>query len=308
MKFKFLRYLNRYFFEQSVPVNRNESYRPFFIVGTPRSGNTLLRRILYIHPDVHIPPETYVIGNIIKTYRTYHRVLRWPELVYLTLAKFEFDPEFETFEMSLGPLARELIQLPPNEYSLAYLIDAFYRYHAALKGKTVIRWGDKTPLNTFYLDDIIQVFPDARFICMIRDGVDVVASLLETGLYSQLEDAAHRWLAALSATRTFSAKHPGYCLEVKYESLVQEPVNIVNQICEFIGITFQEEMVNNSHKIANDMGDVEMRAHHAAVKKPIFTDSIAKGRQRLSSTQKADLERLIGAALAQFNYLSPLDD
>ena len=45
-----------------------ERYRPFFIIGAARSGNTLLRRVLYAHPEIHIPPETFVLRAAIRKF------------------------------------------------------------------------------------------------------------------------------------------------------------------------------------------------------------------------------------------------
>ena len=52
---------------QRVPLNRDEGYRPFFIVGSGRSGNTLMRRVLQTSPELHIPPETFVLGDCIES-------------------------------------------------------------------------------------------------------------------------------------------------------------------------------------------------------------------------------------------------
>ena len=93
------------------PLQRGEPYRPFFIVGSGRSGNTVLRRMLCAHGDLHIPPETYVLGDVIRVFRR-HRGLLWRDLVPLVLGKFEFYPEFVTFDVSLRPLARRVLPGP----------------------------------------------------------------------------------------------------------------------------------------------------------------------------------------------------
>src|SRR5438876_7266314 len=79
--------LNGLFRFRCHPLHRNEGFRPFFIVGAPRSGNTLLRRFLTSHPDLSIPPETYVLGSCIKVFRA-NRHLSWELLVELMLARF----------------------------------------------------------------------------------------------------------------------------------------------------------------------------------------------------------------------------
>lgn len=200
------------------PLHLNEQIHPFFIIGSGRSGNTLLRRILYNHSTLHIPPETYVLGNGIKFFSV-NRKLLWRELVFSTLAQFEYYPEFETFEISLRPLAWKLIHLPPDKRSLAFILDAFYRYHAEQHKIVCQRWGDKTPINTFALDRIYSVFPEAQFIHIIRDGCDVVASYRKARIYTNILEAANRWVSAITVAQNFIKSHPENCLEIRYEEL-----------------------------------------------------------------------------------------
>lgn len=55
----------------SIPLNNNEDYKPFFIIGSGRSGNTLLRRILTKKNGIVIPPETYVLGKVIRLHKAH---------------------------------------------------------------------------------------------------------------------------------------------------------------------------------------------------------------------------------------------
>jgi len=196
------------------PLNRKENYNPFFIIGSGRSGNTLLRRILHANEHLFIPPETYVLGKIIKLFRQ-NKNLSWRNLVYLILSHFEFHKEFDTFNISLRPLAERLIRLPKEKRSLAYIINSFYQFYAEEKDLSGKRWGDKTPVNTFHLERIYSVFPDAQFIHIIRDGCDVVWSYFEKGIYNSIELAAKRWLISIKLSKNFGAKHPQQYFELK---------------------------------------------------------------------------------------------
>ena len=73
------------------PLHDEARYRPFFIIGSGRCGTTLLRAMLQTHPTVHIPPETYSLGQIIQEYPRYSR-LPWDELLRLILTRFEYNP------------------------------------------------------------------------------------------------------------------------------------------------------------------------------------------------------------------------
>jgi hypothetical protein len=283
------------------PLRGRESFHPFFIVGSGRSGNTLLRRVLYAHPDLHIPPETFVLGYSIRLFRQ-NRNLRWKDLVHLVLSTFEYYKAFDAFRVdSLRPLAIRLAGLPPQRRCLASILDGFYRYHAERLGRNCVRWGDKTPDNTFYLDRIFSVFPDAQFIHLVRDGCDVVYSFMSTGMYPSAIEAAKIWLAMVEHARRFCRRHAGNCMEVRYEDLVSRPEEIARGVSDFLGVEFRPEMLD-SQEIADEMGDVSMLEHHRNVAAPITPAGIGKGRKNLSDEQKKIIQKIIGPTLDELGY------
>lgn len=284
-------------------LHHNKNGNPFFIIGSVRSGNTLLRRILVQAPGIHIPPETYVLRSLVKLFRQNNH-LRWPQLVNLMLSNIEYHPEFDTFRLkNLRPLAQQLYETPEYKQSLAYIIDSFYRFHAAEMGKTCERWGDKTPLNTLFLDRIHSVFPDAQYVNIVRDGYDVVYSYLNTGLCDDIERAANRWQESIIKADQFIKGHKSSVVTIRYEELTSEPRQVVHQICDFLNIPYSESMLTLGEDEEPELlGDVEMREHHYNVKKPITTDSIGKGRRNLTEDQKKRLNVLIGNKLEEKGY------
>jgi protein-tyrosine sulfotransferase len=283
------------------PVHKNEPYNPFFIVGSGRSGNTLLRRILASHGSYHIPPETYVLGAVITRYWQVSH-MDWDDIVPFMYSFFQFHEEFETFEVkNLSELVRTVRRAEQNQRSLAFIINAFYEWHARQHGIAFKRWGDKTPLNVYALKRLHKVFPNAQFIHIVRDGGDVVASYLEAGIYQSAEEAAWRWRTAVSLCRQFGQANPGSYLEVRYEDLVTEPRETVGRICAFLGTPFDERMLELSEDTAR-LGDVPRREHHSEVLKPISADRIGKGRKALSEEQKRLVSAIIAKQLAELGY------
>lgn len=281
---------------KGVDVNLN----PFFIVGSGRSGNTLLRRILLSHSELYIPPETYVLGISIKTYRRYNHIF-WYDLVHLIYSLFEFHPEFKTFESSLGPLANKIAYAPVSSRNLAYILDSFYRYQAETKGFSPSRWGDKTPLNVYDLGIIRDVFPAAQFIHIVRDGCDVVESYLRSGIYEDLASAGQRWSTSVTAYTDFSRKFPASCFEVRYEDLVLKPEETVRGVCDFLKIEFEPSMLG-SENLSSQMGDVSLHDHHQRVSGKITTSRIGTGRETLTMEQKRALGQIIDPQLVELGY------
>jgi protein-tyrosine sulfotransferase len=282
------------------PLHGTECYAPFFIIGSGRSGNTLLRSVLQSHPLVHIPPETYVLGQVIKVYRRFSGT-DWRELVKLILAEFEYHPGFSMFQVSLRPLCQRLIEVEKEHRNLAYILDAFYRYHAAEFKPGATIWGDKTPTNTFSVFRIRKVFPHARFIHMVRDGCDVASSYLEMGGYTSLEEAARRWAVSVKLAQRFGASFPETYLEIRYEELVKNPERVVKDACNFLGISYSERMLSAGRTEAR-LVDVETLPHLQNVGNPISTSGIGRGRRMLTPNQKLALDRLIGDDLEALGY------
>ncbi|REL31131.1 sulfotransferase family protein [Thalassotalea euphylliae] len=271
----------RFYQVPASDLNSNDT-SPFFIIGSGRSGNTLLRRLLNNHSQLYIPPETYVLGRIIGHYIR-HPSLTWQELVFLTLSNFQFDEEFSTFHLpSLNKLAIELKTLPQDKQSLAMILNSFYKFyqsHHKLQGK---RWGDKTPYNTFHLDRIMGVFPTAQFIHIVRNPYDATSSYLKSGIYNKFEDAAERWFQSVELSCQFGRKYPLQYIEINYNVLVTSPELTLRKICEFLQVSFEDNMLKAPPTL---LGDVEEHSHHANVMQDINTQHIGKGLKSLSSDQ-----------------------
>ena len=282
------------------PVQGSEPLRPFFIIGSGRSGSTLLRRLLDAHSELHIPPENHALGTAITVYRR-NRGLAWPHLVDLVLGTFQFSHGFEVFDVDLRPLAEELRGASQRDRNLAHLLDSFYRFHARAHNQECVCWGDKTPLNTFNAFKIGSVFPDVRFIHLVRDGVDVAESYVRAGLIADYDEAARRWSSSVDAARRAQQRYPNQFLEIRYEALVHEPEQVVRSVCDFLAVSFESTMLSRTDH-AREMGDVGQYAHHAQVLEPISADSVGKGRRELDPRTLEALAHIIGKQLHTLGY------
>jgi len=277
-----------------VALHRREGYAPFFIIGSGRSGNTLLRRILNNHSELFIPPETYVLGRSIRQALHYPQ-MSWPDLAELVYGNFQFHQEFETFGMrSLEELYRTALSTPKGERSVAYLLNAFYDRYREEHGISSGRWGDKTPQNTFALNELCAVFPDAKFIHIVRNPYDAAASYVKAGLYADYAEAAWRWRKSVENAVRFAERYPHACMEVAYSELVSDPEVVTKRICDFLEMTFEPSMLQTAEGVS--LGDVEMHAHHARVMEPIDTKRIGAGMKSLSSEERGRICAVLNAS------------
>ncbi|MDT7779330.1 MAG: hypothetical protein QOC99_1842 [Acidobacteriota bacterium] len=208
------------------------------IVGSPRSGTTLLRLMLDTHPELAIPPETGFLalgpkfrgrGDKLRE-RFFHALINHPQPA----------PVWPDFEISEEAFQTALSAINPFSVSKGYR--TFYRLYAARFGKT--RWGDKTPLYCLDIDAIRQTLPEARFIHIIRDGRDAALSLRRMWFSPgwEIETQAAYWRRCVLAARRAGTGRADY-IEVRYEDLILSARETLNRLCAFIDLDYDEAML-----------------------------------------------------------------
>ncbi len=271
---------------------------PLFIVGAPRSGNTLTRRVLMASGQIYIPPETYVFGEIISRWPSW-RGLPWREKVWLVCAYFDRHPHFSDYEIeSFSPFAEEAFALPKEDRHLHRVYDLLYAFMARSHGYTQDRWGDKTPWNTMYLDRIIKAYPDAYFLHLKRDGRDVVASQVKADM-RDIEHSAERWVSANQSCKKNLKRAKRPSLEIAYEDLVTKPEEIFAQIFDWADLSFDPDYLI---KVPALLADVGRHSHHQSVNRPITPSSIGKWRQSLTPEDFSDLPDSFSNMMTSLGY------
>jgi len=192
---------------------------------------------------------------------------------------------------------------PESERSLAAIIDGFYRFHGEVLGRTFTRWGDKSPVNCEHWREILSVFPDARFVLILRDPADSIASLVRSGLQPDVPAAATRWLRAYEPLRRLAAKHPKKCREVRYERLVGETGGVIQEVCRHLDLRYRPGMEESTGR-PEDMTDLDagIYRHLRNVENPVTTESIGKGRRSLSEADRRHAQNRLGRILSELGY------
>ncbi len=275
------------------------SRQPFFIVGSGRSGNTLLRVLLMRLKGVYIPPETYVLGDVARGYRWW-RYTPWRYVVYQVLATFEYHPNYEYIDISLRDVAADLLSLPREKQSLSRILDTVYRFWAQhdLTAECLV-WGDKTPWNAFSMNPISKVFPDSKWIHMLRDGRDAALSYVAAGLQPSLEAAATRWTESVLVIEKFAKENPERVMTVRYEDLVQEPEPVLKAVCSYLNLDYSARMLEQVEQ--KNLGDANEQPHHAKVHQPLSATSIEKWKQEDPEVIQR-LENIMGPTLERLGY------
>jgi Sulfotransferase family len=263
---------------------------PFpFIVGCGRSGTTLLRAMLERHPSLAIPPESYFPISLAPSHsgRPFDRETLIADLME--------NPRFADWQLA-EPAARAAIQ-GASDFPSA--IRSLFAAYAAAAGKA--RYGDKTPPFVLHIPELAEMFPEAVFIHVIRDGRDVAASLTQTdfGTGSTLR-AADIWVRRVRRGRASGSRlGPSRYLEIRYEALVQDPSDTIEDVARFVGIEPIEDMLHP--ELGSSSIPPRERLRHAGLIRPI-TVGLRDWRTEMASRDVAAVEAVAGELLSELGY------
>jgi len=276
---------------------------PFFIIGSGRSGNTLLRAMLLAGKQVSIPPESYVWPRILRRFNAIS-FLPWDFVSSIVIGEFEAYKAFNTWEVNLFKAHSKARDLPKKKQTLSYLMNVIYTTHSDEKGQQIKRWGDKTPINTIYIDKLMKIFPKAQYVHIVRDPRDVVCSYVKAGLYQNYSDALDFWMEAnrkATKMKTLVPKDQYWIL--KYEDLVEFPERELKKLCNFLDVDYSVKLLD-FWKNYEEMGDVKMRKHHKNLQNPLSTKSIGKWKNTLSRNESREIEQKAQKEMIAFGYLN----
>ncbi len=244
--------------------------RRVFLVGCPKSGTTLLQSCLTAHPQITSFPETnffrFLIGQIRGRLTGQHpRCLRaWRHWVRIQLGVPVRQGTWAATRLHelANHLEREEFRawIPEKAWSVRRHTNAFLRI---LDTVTLERgcscWVEKTPGHIGYVREIERLVPQPLFINIVRDGAENVASLYDMSVkypqrswwkeYSDLDHAIANWNTCVRLARRY--RHKKNYLVVKYERFVSSPESVLREVCDFIGVAFSDDMLEQRAQAAD---------------------------------------------------------
>lgn len=210
---------------------------PFFIVGSARSGTTMLRMMMNAHPLVAVPPESRFVVEL------------WPGRDAIDsdawLEQLAAHERFVAWDLPVDAVRAEMGERTTVAYHEA--VDAAFTAYARARGK--IRWGDKTPRYIEHIELLASLFPDARFVHVVRDGRNVALSYADVPFGPKtVARAAALWRdrvrAGMRAGRSLGAAR---YLELRYEDVVagEEAVAATaRRLSDFLELEFHADMLD----------------------------------------------------------------
>jgi hypothetical protein len=276
---------------------------PFFILGNPRSGTSLVRLMLNNHPGISVPVEC---GFAVWFYESYKGKAPFDRNV---VKQFVHDVlksrKFETWGITQTELEEALLKQRFEHYR--EMAAAVYHVYAANKGKPDAIVGDKNNFYVQHIETIKSIFPSPKFILVVRDGRDVACSYKElskrqmSSVYAPAIPATVD-LVALEWVKTNTAllnELSANALLIHYEDLVRSPYPILRDICSFLGVTFDTSMLEYYRH--NDEPK-EFLQWKAKTLEQLDPDNIGKYKLVLSQEEIARFELISGDTLGALGY------
>lgn len=239
--------------------------QPIFLIGAERSGTTLLRLMLDSHSHLSWCYEFEYSVDLISneghwpTLEDYYRWLSTHRIFQATNFKIDYKLNYPQLVNSF------LIQKKNREGKL-------------LVGATVHR----------HFDRLLRIWPDAKFIHIVRDGRDVARSCIGMGWAGNVWTGIERWIETENLWADLKQSLPQeQQIEITYESLITNTSVTLTKLCDFMGIAFEPEMLDYHKMSSYDLPDPKL---------------LGRWKQKLSKKEIQLIESRISQMLVERNY------
>jgi len=274
--------------------------RPVFIIGSERSGTTLLMAMLGKHPRLAVPEVAWYYPRF-RPYLFSYGDLGKSENLKALIEEMAFGLKTPFWDVPTNPATIvDEIQGRLKEKSFAGVYAALFERFAESQDKP--RWGEKTPHNLFYVGEILADFPNAQFVFLTRDGRDVGAEYISSAFGpTNIHAAAQIWKLGQNAVKPWREKlRTDQWLDVRYEDLATDAPTVLKQVCAFLGEEYSTDLLDfHQTDIAQRRGQTR---DHAPLGQPVSTQWIGRYKRELSIEQQEIFASIAGGELTEAGY------
>lgn len=276
----------------------------FFILGRPRSGTTLLRTLFDAHPNVATPVECAFIINMRQKYA---KVTNWTREL---LTSFHEDVQkhikFDTWNIDLEQMKADLLECEgPNTFQNVCKV-VYYDYQSLFPKEDILWIADKNPVYATYTPELLELFPDAKFIHLVRDPRDNIISLKNVdfeGPFTAL--LAYRWEHSARKLYYIKKKHAAQFYTIRYEDLVSEPTRYYREMCDFLSIPYNDSVFEFYKKQGEAMKKFnieKMMKYHKSLFSPINNSKVNLWKTQLPELDIKITEFVAGKWISRYGY------
>jgi len=273
----------------------------FFILGRPRSGTTLIRTLFDAHPNVKIPPE---FPLILLFYRKFKHVKNWDEpQIRVFVDEFFRFPGFghrktEHLKIDQNQFLTHLLELPRPVTIADLLLQINLHCYSPFPKKEILWAGDKNPIYSIFVPFLRKLYPEAKFICLVRDYRDTflsLRSLKEAPIEAPvLTLQVARWRYVTRRFIRYHREDPGHFLLIRYEDFVRDPEGGLMEFTTFLRIPYEPSALDfhrDADGLRNTFSVRTVEKFHRSLLSPVNTDKIGLWQKEMTPAEirKADL-------------------
>ena len=271
-----------------------------FIVGRGRSGTTLLTSMLNSDDSVAIAPESLFI---MYTYNKYFTRC----LDKKTIAEFDHDVWLESRMENWGLNRQgltEWLEKFGTGSNFNTICKIVYERYAFDHGKNSVRCvGDKNPHYSLFIKELIKIFPDAKFIHLVRDYRDNIVSYQNVPFdCNSVPALAYRWNRYNQLLIDSAKENPHKFFMVRYEDLVVQTKPTLQKICNFLNVNFTEQMLD----FYQNKNELHFKWHDN-LNSPVNNKSVGGWKKKLSEPQVQVAEKICGELGETLGYTTSQD-
>jgi len=264
---------------------------PIIIGGSPRSGTTLLRLVVDSHPNIACGPEMKIIPAICQTFVDHDRV-------YGSHLQEQFHIRRETHAGIFGDHINSILE--------------DYRSRTGKR-----RVAEKTPENIFYFEQLAEIMPASPLIHLIRDGREVILSLMRTNwidpstgkapnYVQDIRAAAQFWVRSVTFGRRIRDNPAARYLELRYEDLTTDLEATMRTFLAFVDEPWSYDVIeytSQEHQLSP--GDYVSQGYNAV--RPVDARTAGMWRTIWSPEQVAAVREIAGDLLTELGYSDGTD-
>lgn len=224
-----------------LPLATAARVQPVFVVAFGRSERDGLCKVLSASERLRFPRPEVDLPRLIKRLQR-HMYRSWRYLAATAATEITSDTS------ERNEIRKRLMAVQPGDRSLAALIDRLYCGQDGSEGC----WGATVDPVQNRMKRILEVFPDARFICLVRNGVEAIAAELSLNPERRVAELGGLWASGSAAMSAMAEKQPGTLCVLKYEDLLAHPVEELDGLCGFLGIEHAASMDDTARRIAEE--------------------------------------------------------
>ena len=278
--------------------NKSVFRGPIFIVGLSRSGTTLVRELFNGHDQINLPRgESHILPMLVNRFGE-HPDFADPGVRNNIVNTIETSMFVELLNRkSMFPDLKPLCRVSPDNWQS--FLEKLFRSCAVDQDKTDACWGDKTPGYLAHMQMLKRICPDARFVHIVRDVRDRCISVHGRWGKNRFR-AAHQWAAELEKADRFAGELGPDYLEIHYEELIQNPDTVLERVCAFLDLEYQEKMkqLKQPVQIWSDTSDQTV----------IVSGNTGKYKDRLNRRQLKRIEEIAYPTMVKKGYAPVLAD